>query len=140
MGEGVRTQILQSLLYNREMLYGKKYGGTDPQLIEGDNFRMVISVPEFGENPTRTTKIISTQQVTQQVKRPIAVSIGELSRAELMQALGIKDRVSFSRNYIEPALKYNLLEMTQPDSPKSPTQKYRLTDKGRKIFKKMDKL
>lgn len=36
MGEGVRTQILQSLLYNREMLYGKKYGGADPQLIEGE--------------------------------------------------------------------------------------------------------
>ena len=31
------------------MLYGKKYGGADPQLIEGDIFRMVISVPEFGE-------------------------------------------------------------------------------------------
>lgn len=29
------------------MLYGKKYGGADPQLIEGDVFRMVISVPEF---------------------------------------------------------------------------------------------
>jgi len=31
------------------MLYGKKYGGADPQLIEGDIFRMVISVPEFGQ-------------------------------------------------------------------------------------------
>ena len=58
------------------MLYGKKYGGADPQLIEGDNFRMVISVPEFGENPARTTRIISTQQVTQQVKKLLAVSIG----------------------------------------------------------------
>lgn len=29
------------------MLYGKKYGGADPQLIEGDVFRMGISVPEF---------------------------------------------------------------------------------------------
>jgi hypothetical protein len=31
------------------MLYGKKYGGTDPQLIEGDIFRMVISVLEFDQ-------------------------------------------------------------------------------------------
>ncbi len=30
------------------MMYGKKYGGSDPQLIEGDVFRMIISVPEFG--------------------------------------------------------------------------------------------
>jgi ATP-dependent DNA helicase RecG len=31
------------------MLYGKKYGGADPQLIEGDIFRMIISVPEFDQ-------------------------------------------------------------------------------------------
>lgn len=31
------------------MLYGKKYGGADPQLEEGDIFRMVISVPEFDQ-------------------------------------------------------------------------------------------
>jgi ATP-dependent DNA helicase RecG len=42
------------------MLYGKKYGGVDPQLIEGDIFRMVISVPEFAQPehalPTDTKK------------------------------------------------------------------------------------
>jgi ATP-dependent DNA helicase RecG len=31
------------------MKYGKHYGGSDPQLIEGDVFKMIISVPEFGE-------------------------------------------------------------------------------------------
>jgi len=40
------------------MLYGKKYGGADPQLIEGDNFRMIISIPEFGENPATPAKIV----------------------------------------------------------------------------------
>ncbi|MFC4877477.1 Fic family protein [Microbulbifer halophilus] len=48
-----------------------------------------------------------------------------------MESLGLKDRVNFSRAYLEPALESGLLEMTQPDSPRSPTQKYRLTDKGR---------
>jgi ATP-dependent DNA helicase RecG len=36
--------------------------------------------------------------------------------------------------YLEPALALNLIEMTQPDSPKSPTQKYRLTAKGRQLM------
>ncbi|MDR1884956.1 MAG: putative DNA binding domain-containing protein, partial [Synergistaceae bacterium] len=31
------------------MKHGKRYGGEDPQLIEGDVFQMIISVPEFGE-------------------------------------------------------------------------------------------
>jgi ATP-dependent DNA helicase RecG len=30
------------------MRYGKAYGGADPELIEGDIFRMIIHVPEFG--------------------------------------------------------------------------------------------
>ncbi len=47
--------------------YGKKYGGADPQLIEGDNFRMIISVPEFGANPPKTVRIVPTPQVTPEV-------------------------------------------------------------------------
>ena len=36
------------------MKYDKAYGGADPQLIEGDVFRMIISVPEFGEKHSNT--------------------------------------------------------------------------------------
>lgn len=43
------------------MLYGKKYGGADPQLIEGDIFQMVISVPEFGESPADARGQISVE-------------------------------------------------------------------------------
>jgi ATP-dependent DNA helicase RecG len=31
------------------MKYSRAYGGDDPELVEGDVFRMVIRVPEFGE-------------------------------------------------------------------------------------------
>jgi ATP-dependent DNA helicase RecG len=51
-----------------------------------------------------------------------------------MKALKLKDRVNFAKNYIEPALSAGFVEMTEPDSPKSPTQKYRLTEKGRKLL------
>jgi ATP-dependent DNA helicase RecG len=37
-------------------------------------------------------------------------------------------------NYLEPALKSELIERTQPDSPRSPTQKYRLTEKGKLLL------
>ena len=57
-----------------------------------------------------------------------------MTRAELMAAVGLRDRVSFSRNYLDPALAEAMLEMTQPDSPKSPTQKYRLTPKGQHLI------
>lgn len=44
-----------------------------------------------------------------------------------MLALGLNDCVNFSRNYLEPALNAGLTEMTLPESPKSPMQKYRWT-------------
>ena len=54
-----------------------------------------------------------------------------------MRAIGIKDRVTFAKNYLEPALAEDLIEMTQPDSPTSPTQRYRLTENGRMVMERM---
>jgi fido (protein-threonine AMPylation protein) len=67
------------------------------------------------------------------VRRLIDVLEGEMSRAKIMKAIGIKDRVTFADYYLAPALKLGLVEMTQPNSPRSPTQKYRLTVKGRNV-------
>jgi predicted HTH transcriptional regulator len=77
----------------------------------------------------------ATEQVTEQVRLLLKVVVGEKTRAELMAVVGLKSRVNFSRNYLEPALAAGLIEMTLPDSPNSPTQKYRLTDKGQQVAK-----
>jgi hypothetical protein len=49
-----------------------------------------------------------------------------------MERLALQHRPTFSANYLLPALNAGLVEMTQPESPKSPTQKYlsqqRITD------------
>lgn len=42
----------------------------------------------------------------------------------------MKHRPTLEQDYIKLALDLGLIEMTQPDSPRSPTQKYRLTEKG----------
>ncbi len=36
----------------------------------------------------------------------------------------------FRQNYLTPALEHGLIERTDPDSPRSPRQRYRLTAKG----------
>lgn len=87
------------------MLYGKKYGGKDPQLMEGDLFRMVISVPEFGEKPTGT---IPAHQVEAHDLTEIEKSIITACAKEA---------------YSTPEL------LIIPAKPTSRLQKYRLTDK-----------
>lgn len=68
-----------------------------------------------------------SHQVTPQVKALLQSLRGEMSREEIMQQLGLSDRKSFSARYLQPALKQGLIEMTQPDKPRSRSQRYRLT-------------
>jgi len=53
--------------------------------------------------------------------------------------LNLKHGQTFRDNYLNPALKEEFIEMTQPDSPKSPTQKYRLTAKGKALKEQLKK-
>ncbi len=71
-------------------------------------------------------------QVTDQVKRLLSVlqGYGALKAADLMMRLGLQHRPTFRNNYLNPALSAGLIEMTQPGSPRSPSQQYRLTTKG----------
>ena len=53
------------------------------------------------------------------VKRLLAVLDKELSRGELMTALGLKDVEHFWRSYLQPALAAGLIERTIPDKSRS---------------------
>jgi hypothetical protein len=50
-----------------------------------------------------------------------------------MANLGLKDRMHFANEYLQPALDAGLVEMTIPDKPQSSKQKYRITDAGRML-------
>ena len=75
-----------------------------------------------------------TTEVTMEVKRLLAIMQGEMKRVDMRAALGLKNDEHFRLAYLSPALKQGVIEMTQPDSPKSPTQRYRLTAKGRNLL------
>lgn len=74
-----------------------------------------------------------SDHVSDQVKLAIeAIGNSELSGSDLMKALGRSHRPTFRANYLNPALESGWIERTQPDSPRSPTQRYRLSEKGRR--------
>jgi len=49
---------------------------------------------------------------------------------EMLGLMGLKDRETFMDNYLSPLLREKLLTMTEPDSSRSPRQKYMTTPKG----------
>ncbi|WP_338016623.1 MULTISPECIES: Fic family protein, partial [unclassified Idiomarina] len=76
-----------------------------------------------------------TPEVTPEVGRLLEVLQGEMGRAELMEALGLKDEKHFREHYQQTAIGQGLVEMTIPDKPRSRLQKYRLTKKGQTLLK-----
>lgn len=73
----------------------------------------------------------ATPQATPQVEKLLQYCNEPLSREELQQALKIQDRKYFRKTFLRPALEDGFIELTIPDKPNSPLQKYRLTEKGR---------
>jgi ATP-dependent DNA helicase RecG len=114
------------------MQYGKKYGGADPQLIEGDVFRMVISVPEYGKERGAQSRVQSGAQSGAQSHALLtALTEGPRSSADLVEVLQLGTKTGAFKRSMKNLLEQGCIAYTIPDKPNSRLQKYRLTDKGR---------
>ena len=85
-------------------------------------------------NSTSKSTSSTSNSISEKMLRLVSAVRGEMSIRDMMEVMGMKSRPMFLNNYLTPALKAELLERTQPDSPNSPTQKYRLTEEGRKVL------
>ena len=107
----------------------------------GESDRMAGSAPfvEYMLAAIRDAlmRVPQTDQVSDQVSDQVKLLIRgfrndrQMAAADLMERLNLRHRPTFRKNYLNPALALGLIEMTDPDSPKSPVQRYRLTDLGR---------
>jgi ATP-dependent DNA helicase RecG len=124
------------------MLYGKKYGGADPEMVEGDIFRTVISIPEYGANPATKYNVVQVGPDSQQEsgaesgadKVLVLLQKQPLSKSEIANRLGMNTVTGALNRTINKLLDKKVIEYTLPDKPKSRLQKYRLTEKGRKFI------
>jgi Fic family protein len=57
--------------------------------------------------------------------------------SDLMADIGLVHKATFRANYLKPALAAEWVEMTNPESPNSPAQKYRLTQLGKQVFARL---
>jgi ATP-dependent DNA helicase RecG len=93
--------------------------------------------PEVTKQSSSSNQVEGTSrgQVRGHVLRLIKVLNKEdLPVRVLMEKLELNSRDKFLKNYLTPVLEAGLVEMTQPDSPNSPTQRYVLTEEGRKLL------
>ena len=114
----------------------QEHGVAEPVIEVSDSWVTTIfrrPVEQVGtKSPT------SPLQVTLQVENLLQSLEGEQSRSEILDSLGLKDRVNLTTEYLRPALAAGLVEMTIPDKPTSSKQKYRLTTRGRNLLAQLE--
>lgn len=105
------------------------------------NRYLLIQLPENFPASTRQTPgkhLTSTRQVPDKFSTgnsrilDLIRVLGdkELSLKELLVLLSLKDRESFRKSYLDPAIQSGFVRSLYPDSPRHPRQKYLLTEKG----------
>ena len=114
-----------------------KENGNKPAIFDISKISVFeVAVNElFVEDTSANVPVTITvsEQVSEQVSELINTVDGEMTRTEIMNRLGVKSRPYFMNNYIKEAFDKGVIELTQPDKPNSPTQKYRLTEKGKHL-------
>ena len=95
-----------------------------------------LEIPGKNRN-TPQDALQDSLQVTEQVERLITVLTGMMNRAKLQEAIRLRDRSHFISSYLKPALDAGLIEMTLPDKPTSPSQRYRRTAAGEALARQI---
>ena len=115
---------IETLIRERQEEYYRVLGEADRQADSGVFIEFLMQVIYDALKEIEKTEQVR-EQVTEQVRRLLDV-LGEesLSTKELMERLGLKHRPTFRDNYLLPAMKIGLIEMTIPDKPNSSKQRY----------------
>ena len=134
LGSGVR----------KLMRYGKAYGGSDPELIEGDIFQIIVKCPDFTAQQMDSPYLrpeSGAQSRAQSGAQSGAVlqALGKhpLSANELAEILELKSKTGAFKRTIKELLDRECIKYTIPDKPSSRLQKYRLTEAGKRLLKSM---
>jgi hypothetical protein len=105
------------------------------------NEQVEVQVEQSHKDDNEYGSVVDTP-VNEQVGVQVGVQVEKLllcmdhdffSTKAVQLRLGLKQRHKVFTNYIQPAIKLGLIEMTIPDKPTSRLQKYHLTQKGKEL-------
>lgn len=104
-----------------------------PQWCTQPNLAAQSNEPEDADKYPTSTRQVPDKLHTDNanVKQLVSAINGrQLSVKEMLSEMGLKDRESFLKLYLSPAIVEGFVRMLHPESPRHPRQKYLLTAKG----------
>lgn len=119
--------------------YSKLYSGADPEFIEGDVFRIIIPLStgsmikvggqasthaEYASSTHAGTQAVTISLDAERLTRLLDFCSEPRTRDEMQDFCGIKTREYFRKKILVPLIESGKINLTIPDKPKSPNQKY----------------
>ncbi|OSM08493.1 RNA-binding domain-containing protein [Magnetofaba australis] len=132
--EGVRYQIaahLRDRFSPEQPSAGQENISTAQAEAEPAN----LSTAQAGQN-TANLSTAQAQPLTQLSEMQWSIVVFcDTPRAmmELVEHLGVSNRGYFKKKHLDPLISGGVVSMTEPDSPRSPNQRYVLTDSGLRL-------
>lgn len=126
----VDEKILQSMVSEGLIIINNKSNKEKYEM----NADYLLIISRISERVSKNSEQVG-EQVSEQVKMLVLALCTESSLAVLMSELRLNSRQYFMRKYLNPAIEAGFIELTQPESPNSPKQKYRLSKRGIELQK-----
>ena len=113
------------------IIYSMEYESELPDDKVGASNGQVVTKQSLSSHQVVVKLSLSIPTISELLRK----LVDPMSAKEMRQFCGQKDSSYFKANVIDPLIAEGLVAMTHPDSPKSPTQKYYLTNYGRDLLK-----
>lgn len=125
---------VESVVHDRQAAYYKALAASDQQANVAPFAEFILQALLDAVLASSNSDLV-TDPVSDPVKRLLSAFDPDqaIGIQELLKRMGLTHKTYFRRNYLNPALAGGLLSRTEPDSPNSPTQRYRLTELGKRL-------
>ena len=105
--------------------YTKIYSNSEPEIVEGDIFKIIINIPKEQVIPQVSPQVIpQAEGLSKRLIEVLDFCKKPRTREEIQKFLNIKDGKYLREKILKPLIKKQLLQLTIPDKPTSPNQKY----------------
>ena len=138
--KGIGYEPIFLVRFFRNLLLGKNHTLKNRYMMidAPEEWKMPDSEQSPDKLPDKLPDKFSTNN--EYVKRLVeVVGHDEVTIKDTLKVLGLKDRESFMKVYLNPALKERFVRMKYPDKPNHPRQRYMLTAKGLALYNEIKK-
>ena len=119
------------IVFKKKLSISKDQSEPKPGLSEGASGHQVVGKLSLSGHQVVTKLSLSIPLLESLLEKMLV----PMSAKEMREFCGQKDATYFKTNVIDVLIAEGLVAMTQPNSPKSPNQKYYLTEEGKSLFK-----